>query len=177
MNVVVRAKHLPGYSRGVPEESFVIFIKLFVSDAREISKRNRGTPKEDSVAIHRFSLFRLAKVHKVQKKRKRQDDLPNSFRLSSRGDEKPGDLEQNGERRKLASKSMHHRRVKGLLFFCRGQHRYIESAPGPTFFSRRGIEATSTLALRLFIGTPELIVVDFSPRRSVEDGAREKHRT
>ena len=40
---------------------------------------------------------------------------------------------------------MHHRCVKGLLFFCRGQYQYIESARGPTFFSRRGIEATSTL--------------------------------
>lgn len=32
-----------------------------------------------------------------------------------------------------------------MLFFCRGQYQYIESARGPTFFSRRGIEATSTL--------------------------------
>ena len=44
---------------------------------------------------------------------------------------------KKGERRKSASKSMHHRLcVKGLLFFCRGQYRYIESARRAQHFSR-----------------------------------------
>lgn len=69
---------------------------------------------------------------------------------------------------------MHHRRVKGLLFFS--DRRYIDAARGLQFFSRPGNQATADARV-LFIGTPKLIVADFSPEDEAARSTKQRRGT